>query len=127
MAYIALTGRSDLDPGQMAQFSQERGFVEDGMTAWRLFESGAAELGMASDELPAHGPSVEAALASGCVVVASVSKGDFTTTGHFIVIAGAREDGLWDIRDPNSVERSSKGWEPERVLAQCRAIWSLSA
>ena len=53
--------------------------------------------------------------------------GDFTSTGHFIVLAGLTEEGEVVVRDPNSAERTGRTWELDRVLAQCANLWSFSA
>lgn len=126
MAYAALTGRVDLDPAAMADFSEQRGYTVDGMTEWALMTEGAAELGLVSRELPADADAVREALTAGRPVICSVRPGDFTTTGHFIVLAGLTEGGEVTVRDPNSPERSSHPWDLERVLAQCANLWVLS-
>ena len=70
---------------------------------------------------------VRAALAAGKVVICSVRPGDFTTVGHFIVLAGLTDDGRVEVRDPNSTERSAQAWGLDRVLGQCANLWALSA
>ena len=70
--------------------------------------------------------SVRKALDAGYPVIASVSKGDFTTQGHFIVLAGTDEDGKVIVHDPNSVERSAKVWDLDRILSQTRNLWAFS-
>ena len=50
--------------------------------------------------------------------------GDFTTEGHFIVLAGRAENGEYLVRDPNSVSRSDKTWTYERLAGQIAALWS---
>lgn len=127
MAYIALSGKSDLDPAAMAGFSEAQGYTTRGMTAWALMTEGAAELGLASEELPADEGTVAAALRSGKAIICSVRPGDFTTTGHFIVLAGMDDNGGVIVRDPNSAERSARTWDLERVLEQCANLWALSA
>lgn len=126
MAYVALTGRDDLDPAAMADFSEQGGYAVDGMTAWALMTDGASQLSLTSEELPADAERVRAALAAGKVVICSVRPGDFTTTGHFIVLAGLTGDGGVEVRDPNSAERS-RAWDLDRVLGQCANLWALSA
>lgn len=127
MVYVALTGRTDLGPAEMAAFAERGGHVVDGMTAWTLMTDGAAELGLRSEELPADEGSVRAALAAGHPVICSVVPGDFTTTGHFIVLAGLAEDGTVVVRDPNSAERTAQTWGLGRVLGQCANLWAFSA
>ncbi len=126
MAYVTLTGKTDLDPAQMAAFAEDGGYTQDGMTTWTLMSEGAERLGLDSEELPADADAVRDALRSGKVVICSVRPGDFTTTGHFIVLAGLADDGKVEVRDPNSAKRS-RAWDLERVLDQCANLWALSA
>ena len=126
MVYVALTGRDDLDPAAMADFSEREGYVSDGMTAWALMSDGAAELGLTSEELPATATAVREALLAGRPVICSVVPGDFTTTGHFIMLSGLTENGEVIVHDPNSAERSSRPWDLERVLGQCANLWAFS-
>lgn len=127
MVYVDLTGKTDLDPAGMARYSEERGYVEGDMTSWTLMTDGAAGLGLAYEELPADASAVLAALSQGRPVICSVGPGDFTTTGHFIVLAGADGSGQVTVHDPNSEERSRTTWDIDRILSQCRNLWAFSA
>ncbi|MBM6775511.1 C39 family peptidase [Olsenella profusa] len=127
MAYVALTGRTDRGPAEVAAFAERGGYVADGMTTWALMTEGAAALGLSSEELPADEASVRAALADGRPVICSMRPGDFTTTGHFIVLARLDADGRVVVRDPNSAERTAQTWDLDRVLDQCANLWALSA
>ncbi|OUO34679.1 C39 family peptidase [Olsenella sp. An290] len=127
MVYVALTGRTDLGPKEMAAFSERGGYTVDGMTAWALMTDGAAELGLTSEQLGASERAVRSALAAGSPVICSVGPGDFTSSGHFIVLAGIADDGQVIVRDPNSQERSERTWDLGRVLAQCANLWAFSA
>ncbi len=126
MAYVALTGLADRDPASMSAFSQINGYVDDGLTAWTLMTEGAAKLGLSSKEIPADRSALEEAFRNGGVVIASVRPGDFTSEGHFIVIAGFDDNGMLSVRDPNSAKRSAMPWDVERVLSQCAGLWSLT-
>lgn len=127
MVYAGLTGKTDYDPASMAAFSEANGFVDSGMTAWSLMTEGAAMLGLSAEELPADASVLTAALREGRPVIASVLPGDFTTVGHFIVIAGVDETGNLIVHDPNSPERSSRSWDVQDVLNQCANLWAYSA
>lgn len=126
MVYVALTGRTDLDPAAMAQFSEKAGHVTDNMTAWTLMTDGAAQLGLTSEELPADADTVRNALAAGQPVICSVRPGDFTKTGHFIVLAGLDAEGRAVVHDPNSAARTAQPWDLERILSQCANLWAFS-
>lgn len=127
MVYISLTGKTDLDPAAMARFSEQNGFTVDGMTAWALMTDGAAMLGLRSAELSASADAVRAELEAGRPIICSVRPGDFTTTGHFIVLAGLTDDGQVMVRDPNSAGNGDHPWDLDRILGQCANLWSFSA
>ena len=80
---------------------------------------GAASIGLNSREISASADAVRAELEAGHPVICSVRPGDFTTTGHFIVLAGLAENGQVTVRDPNSEQNSTHPWDLERILAQC--------
>ncbi len=126
MVYIALTGKTNMGPVEMAAFSEKNGYVQDGMTAWALMTDGASELGLVAEELPASVSALIGALEEGRLVIASMLPGDFTTVGHFIVIAGVDSSGKLVVRDPNSAERSMQTWDAQTVLAQCANLWAYS-
>ena len=50
------------------------------------------------------------ALGEGKLVVALMSKGHFTSSGHFIVLRGV-EDEQSLVADPASTTRSQKAWD----------------
>lgn len=62
-------------------------------------------------------------LEEGHPIVCSMRKGDFTTTGHFILLVGV-QDGKFIVHDPNSKERSKKLWDYETLEYQIRNLWS---
>lgn len=127
MVYIALTGDTSMGPAAMADYSTAGGYVEQGMTAWRLMTDGAAALGLYSRELWIDRDMVTAALESGAYVVVNVEPGDFTTVGHYMVIEGLDEDGLAILHDPNSAYNSLKRWPLGQILSQTSNLWALSA
>lgn len=124
MVYIGLTGKTDRDPASMAAFSEANGFVDSGMTSWSFMTEGAAQLGLSADELPADAGALRSALQAGRPVIASVRPGDFTTEGHFIVLAGIDDEGRVIVHDPNSAERSAQTWDIQRILDQCANLWA---
>ena len=127
MAYIMLTGDKGYGPVEMARYSEEQGYVMDGATAWALMTDGADGLGISGREIPASPSVVSSELEDGHPVICSMRPGDFTTTGHFIVLSGMDDDGHVRVHDPNSVANSKKAWSLDTVLEQCKGIWALSA
>lgn len=125
MAAIAITGDTSMDPWAMAQFAENNGFNVVGQgTAWALFTDGAAMLGLDSTQITMDEQRVMDNLAVGNPIVCVVGPGDFTTEGHFILLAGL-EDGLIRVNDPNSVKNSGKLWSFEQLAPQVQALWVL--
>ena len=62
-------------------------------------------------------------LDDGGKLVCSVSPGDFTSTGHFIVINGGSGKGF-TVLDPNNVELSKKIWSFSVLAPQIAGIWA---
>lgn len=126
MVYIYLTGKKDKDPRQMAAFSEANGYIENGMTRWAFMTEGANKLGLTSRELPADESIIRAQLEAGYPIIVSVTAGDFTTKGHFIVLESVDAFGRILIRDPNDPEHSGQAWELSRILSQTRNLWAFS-
>jgi len=100
--------------------------VTDGLTAWTLMDEGAASVGLASRPVAADAGAVRAELAAGRPVIASMGPGDFTSSGHFIVLTAVDDAGRLQVMDPNSEPRTEQPWNLERTLSQARALWSFS-
>ncbi len=126
MVDVYWNGKAAKDPAAMAKFSENNGYVESGATAWRFMKEGASQLGMRSTELSASRDSVLSLLRAGTPIVCCVGPGDFTTEGHFIVLAGIDEKGKVIVRDPNSVDRSNQTWDVDRIIRQTRNLWAIS-
>lgn len=124
MVYISLTGNKNLTPDALGKFSEQNGFVEQGMTSWRFMSEGAKMLGLSATEIGAD--AIIDSLGRGRPIICSVRPGDFTTVGHFIVLAGVNSDGSIDVRDPNSADRSHKSWDADRIISQCNNLWAYS-
>lgn len=127
MALVALTGRSDQTPADVARFSEERGYyVEGSGTAWSLMTEGAAALGLSARELSLDESVMKSSLDAGHPIICSMGPGDFTTQGHFILIYGYDEEGFF-VNDPNCIDRSSKSWSFENLRGQIKNLWAYSA
>lgn len=121
-----LTGDSNMSPDQIAKFAQQNGYYSSGSgSSWTLISEGAAQLGLTATELPLVKKKITNALEEGNPVILAMGPGDFTTTGHYIVLAGVK-DGKFQVNDPNSRLRSQKLWSYEELEDQIRNIWAIS-
>lgn len=127
MAAIGLTGNTDYTPAYIADRAEASGHYVDGAgTAWSLFSEGAAEFGLRGEMISAGRRELAERLDRGEIIIASMLPGDFTTSGHFIVIYGHNFFGF-KVYDPNSIERSERTWTYDSLAPQIAQLWSLTA
>ena len=122
MIIAGLTGRNDITPYDIATYSYQNGYYDNG-TSWLLFTKGVKYYGIVGTEIPLSKLSMMNELERGHPIICSMRKGDFTTTGHIIAIVGI-EDGKFVIHDPNSRDRSNMLWSYERIENQIKNLWS---
>ena len=67
--------------------------------------------GLTVTSIGRDGKKLVEALQQGKLVIAIMSKGHFTTSGHFIVLRGVIKDGKLLVADLASVKRSNKEWD----------------
>ncbi len=126
MAVIGLTGNKKVTPYVVAQYAVENDFYVRGSgTSWNLMLEGATHFGLQSEEIPLTESKVFDALNKGHVVICSMKPGDFTTTGHFIILVGEK-DGKLKVYDPNSRKRSQEWWDYETLESQIKNLWEVS-
>ena len=127
MAAAGLTGDTSITPFRVAQYAAEQGYYEgDAGTSWALMTEGAAAFGVIGQEIGLSRDEVFAELESGHPIICSMRPGDFTSTGHFIVLVGT-EDGKIRVNDPNSRARSEALWEYDRLESQINNLWAYTA
>ena len=60
----------------------------------------------------------------GGLIVCSMSPGDFTTQGHYILLRGYDENGFF-VNDPNRRENSEKQWDFQTLSHQIKNLWGI--
>lgn len=125
MAACYLSGSSDYSPDRIIQFALDNGYYSYGNgTKWTLISQGGPELGFKVTELPLVKQRIFNCLEAGIPVICAMGPGDFTTTGHYIVMVGV-QDGLIRVNDPNSRANSEKLWDYDTICGQIRNLWSI--
>lgn len=123
MVAYHLTKDPNMSPDKLMEFAVENGYCIPGNgTAWALIGEGGRKLGLDVEELPLHDGTMYNELRDGWPIICIMGPGDFTTTGHYIVITGL-EDGAFRVNDPNSRENSSKLWTYEQICDQINNLW----
>ena len=79
-------------------------------------------MGLDVTEIPLDEQRIIDNLQVGNPIVAVLGPGDFTTTGHFIVLT-AYQDRQIKVNDPNSRENSEKLWDYDRISGQIKNLW----
>lgn len=123
MVAIYLTGNDAVNPKWMADFATENGYYEEGNgTRWALMSEGAGSLGLNVKEVPLNEERITDNLLAGNPIICIMGPGDFTDSGHFIVLTGYK-DGGFTVNDPNSNQNSQKIWTFEELRYQIRCLW----
>ena len=126
MAAVYLTKNAEFSPLYVARMAGQRGYCVPGNgSSWTLISEGCSYLGLTAQELPLWEQSMKNALDDGAVLVLAVGPGDFTRSGHFIVVTGYTAEGF-TVNDPNSRENSARTWSYDRLSPQIANLWSLS-
>lgn len=113
-----------ITPDAIARYSEQMGYYLDGQgTMWQLFHEYAAQMGVRCKELTQSADHVRTSLLQDRPVLMSMGAGDFTTSGHLIVLSGMDVEGKLIVHDPNSATRSAMHWDMETLLSQCVAVW----
>ncbi len=127
MVVCALTGDDTADPYAVACYSEAMGYYTPGSgTSWALMTQGAAHYGLSACSGQVSADFILEELSAGRVLIASMKPGDFTYTGHFIVLTGLDEAGRVTLNDSNSPLNSAQSWDVETLVAQMKGVWSYS-
>lgn len=128
MVAVGLTGDISYTPKKVADISMEIGtYLSDTGTTWDLMEKGPGQMGFQSWQMKSWSASaILQELESGHPVICSMKEGNFTTQGHFIVLAGVAEDGKVLVNDPNSKVRTQTEWDAQELLDQTKGMWAFS-
>lgn len=122
-----LTGDEKFSPDRVVAFAAENGYYSSGNgSKWTLISEGAAALGLDVMELPLVEKKIAAYLRAGDPIIAVMGPGDFTASGHYIVLTGY-DDGMLTVNDPNSYVNSQKQWSYKTFEDQARNLWVIKA
>lgn len=112
----SLTG-SIVDPIEMAEWAYANGYWCSKSGSYHSLIPAAAEAwGLPAEGCTASEPQrMIDALGEGKLVVALMTKGAFTKSGHFITLRGV-QDGKILVADPASYSRSQKLWDLSLIL-----------
>ena len=108
-----------IDPVEMSKWAYENGYWCSKSGSYHSLIPGAAKhWGLPVEGCTASEPQrIVDALSNGKLVVALMTKGHFTSGGHFIVLRGVQDEKIL-VADPASYTRSQKAWDPSIILKE---------
>ncbi len=124
MVYCFLTGDDAWNPYNLACKADEEGYYVNGSgTSWLAMTELASEIGLKSHEICFEESTITSELDKGTPIICSMKPGDFTTSGHFIVLTGIDKHGNVTVQDPNSKSNSKKTWPLKDLMPQISNLW----
>ncbi len=124
MVACGLSGSGTYDPLTVAEMAENGGYYTNGYgSSWTMMSELPYQMGLNVREVVFEEAPIRKELESGHPIICAMGAGDFTSTGHFIVLKGVDEDGNIIVNDPNSYTNSSHTWELSEIMPQVRNLW----
>lgn len=125
MVVIGLTQNTTYNPRYIAKYAIDHNYLDGTKTKWSLMETGCRDFGLNAIAVPLDKNTMIKQLNAKHPIIASLRPGDFTTTGHFVVITKVVNDKFM-INDPNSRENSNRTWSYQQLFPQIKAMWAFT-
>mgnify|MGYP002508544130 CR=1 FL=1 len=123
MVLFYLTRDEMHTPDSIAAYSMKNGYYVEGTgTSWALMEDVPKLYGIKVSSISRTANNMKAVLDNGGIIICAMRKGDFTISGHYIVIYGYDNEGFM-VNDPNCVARSGRRWTFSEIETQIKSIW----
>ena len=126
MAMSYLKNDPSITPAKIAEESDRNGYSSSEGTSWGFYPYIARKYGLKAVQMDANYNVIKENIKKGNPILISVRPGDFTQTGHVMVISGIDSNGNIIINDPNSFTNSQKSWKYDRLQPQIKAMWVFS-
>ncbi|MGE5604463.1 MAG: RHS repeat-associated core domain-containing protein [Bacteroidota bacterium] len=119
---ISSMTEQNVTPDVAANYAMDNGYrtKQDG-TSWGYFQSIGNNYGLEVKQT-SNFNEVSQALNNGDMAIAAMKPGNFTTSGHYIVLSGIDNNGQVSVLDPNSKERSTS-WDPNIIKDEAKQYW----
>ena len=123
MIVVGLTGNMNANPRNVAQYSDKNGgYSWNAGSNQTLFTNVARHYGLIAQRV--SGNEIISELKKGHPIMVSCHAGDFTLSGHIIVLSGVTSDGRIIINNPDSIKDSMKTWSLQTILNNMNYAYS---
>lgn len=115
---VSSLGDKEVNPVEMSKWAFENGYRCEGSGSYHsLIPEGVSKFGLKVEGVSPNNPKkIVEALGEGKLVIAIMSKGHFTSGGHFIVLRGSTDEGKILVADPISLKRSNQEWNLQIIM-----------
>lgn len=125
MVLIYLKQDITITPILLASYAVKNSLYLEGQgTLWAFFEKAADSMGVYTRKINITKREITNHLKNKHPIILRMKAGDFTKTGHFIVLSELYKDGTIHVHDPNSKIRSEMHWDINTLLDQATAGWT---
>lgn len=113
-----------ITPDSLATYAMEKGYYVSGSgTAWSFMTDVARSYGInVSQDASLNEAKMIEILEKDGLLICSMRPGDFTATGHFIVVCGYDGENF-TVNDPFSYSNSYKKWGFTTLQEQTKQVW----
>lgn len=123
MVVVGLTGNLNVNPRVIAEYGEKHGgYVYNQGSSSVLMTSVAEHFGVKETEISEG--QVKDSLRAGHPVIVSLGPGEFTLTGHLIVLSGITKDGRIIMNNPDSVKDSETTWSLQDIANSAMVYYS---
>lgn len=118
MVISGLTGREDINPKVIADWSSKHGYRAEGKGSyWSLMTNGGQVFGLKVEQVSRKNKNkILKELKNEKIIIVCIDKGKIAKGGHFIVLRGITRDDRILMYDPNSVLNSNIAWNPDTIF-----------
>ena len=125
MVISYLTDDKNINPKIVADYSEKHGGYSEGRgSTSALMVSVAKHFGVIGKEINVF--DVRSELESGHPVIVDVGYGEFTLTGHILVLTGVTSDGKILMNNPDSIRDSHKSFYLSEINSNAQAYYAYS-
>jgi len=114
---VATMTNHNVTPREVAAWAVANGFRAEGMGSYHsLMPAGGRHYGLNVEGIGRDSHRLVEALENGNLVIAIMSRGHFTSSGHFIVLRGITAEGRILVADSASYARSNQTWNLHLIM-----------
>lgn len=125
---LAYLREDNVSPLEVLDWAQDSYYVDGQGTDWRIFSDFADSFDYSYHDLGTDTAQVANYLAVGQPVIVSVTSGDFTDTGHIMVLAAMQDENVV-VLDPNDTPEKKHyltSYSLEEIAAQSLHFWTFT-